>query len=631
MGNPINQNNNSNVNLSGKAVKWDGPNIPCLDLCTGDTVTSVLYKMGTRVCELVADYEDLATLDFQCIIDLCTDCPQDYSIKTIIQLLLDNDCKLKDLITSLENQINNVENGGIVLNLNLKCVEVELAKICRDTTNYTINDLLQCLINIICDNELEITDYGARILALEQLVCSLQDVVVAGEYTEPDIDVSCITGNPAPDNLIHNEATTLIAQTACDIREDLGASADVDNAIAQSCLTDFLTNPDIIQSPQNLAQDEKNKWVVICEVLDRLRDIEDNCCSPVCSDISIGFSVAYDEGTNEYTFTFNNGTGTFVPLGFTDCGSTMTLSDQHGNTLSAIPIDPPDGITNNTVWALNAGSLFVTDPVTVKINTCFTHTNGLECVDCFTQTIPAQDVGCKVCKLCASGGDPGDQIQIQYHTLADATVQTVILTEGACLTFDLPDEEPTIDSITVMTPGSSIAIIPDGDCNGGLVIPPSIDPTCWFFPLIVPDTLDQVDCSGAPDIYVTTGLIPTYDELILQNATLTLSGNTCISVSANGTNLGLAANSVSAAIPTSVSSSYIVCMDSVGTYTQGDAGLNPNVELFYNNLTSTDFGIYISLLGQSSSNPPLLKMIFPLTGKAFYAMGELVVGPCPCP
>lgn len=654
MGNPINQNNNKDLNLTSKGVKWEGPSIPCLDLCHGDTVNSVVIKIAEKLCKLVDDHEDLATLDYSCVIDLCQtencadlDDPTKVSLKGIFQILLNNDCKLKDLIDAVETQITTVVNGGIVLgNLELGCLTAELTAICRDIENYTLNDLLQCYINILCDHETTLVDLSSRILTLEQLVCSLSNIAATGIYTEPDIDVSCITGNPAPDNEIHSDATQIIVTKVCEIETNLGSESDVNNALAQACLTDFLSNPDIIQTPTNLAQDEKNKWIVICSALERLKDIEDNCCSPICDDIKIGFSLdSFSEGPPaEYTLKFNNGTGTSIPLGFTDCGSTITLSDQHGNTLT-VPIT----ITNNTTEVIDVTSLFVTDPITAKINTCFTHTNGLECVDCFTQTIPAQTAGCKICKLCADNGAAGDQIQVQYHTDADPTVQTVILTQGACLTFDLPDETPTIDSITVITTGSLIEIVTDGDCDPGLVIPTPIDPTCWFFPLPVPTPFAGIYVEGSncaiPDGDVDSSyiddasLIYTYSEIETDNGNISISGNIASYVTTASTlpsNSGSDSITMDVIVPVAIFSQYVDCYTASGQVLFDDAGpLNTcaggagQLESVSTTpgITTSPWGLYIKLYGQTTT--PLLKLVDPLTGQNIYSKGEITLV-CPC-
>lgn len=625
MGKPINQNNNGNVNLTGKAVKWDGPNIPCLDLCTGDTITTVVYKIGQRVCELVTSYEELEDLDFQCILDYCTSCPKDYSIKAIIQLLLDNDCKIQDLITGLENQINNINNAGIVLSLNLKCIEDELLLICRDITTYTINDLLQCFINIICDHETSIQAQAARILTLEQLICSLQDIVVNGEYNEPDLTNACINGGTPTE---HHIFTGLLADEACDIRTDLGTTSEVQDAISNACITDFLTDPDIIRNPTNLAQDETNKWIVLCAALERLKDIEENCCSPVCDDIKIGFTATYSEIDNEYTLTFNNGTGTFIPPGFTDCGSEITLADQHGNILTV-------GITltNGAVIVVSGGSLFVTDPVTATINTCFEHTNGLQCIDCFVQTIPSQEVGCKICKLCAVG-DETAQILVIYHTLASATPVTVTLYGGACLSFDLPDEAPTIDTIVVLSGTISLVADPEADCTD-IVLPTPIASSCWFFEIPIETRnigtlIGLIECVAPDSVLVTPTsagvVLPTYNTLITSQGEYTISG-VCLNYTAN-----LPAIKVRASLPTDlplIVSDSDACASNYYEVILSDTNVETSDVLYLGTaVVGGKVGFYLELIGQIPGEIPEIELIS-AENTSYWIKGQTNLCACP--
>lgn len=641
MGNPINQKNNK-INISGKGIKWDGPNIACLDLCTGDSVTSVVYKLAQKVCDLVENFEDLSTLDLECVIDLCSDCPEDYSLKTILQLLLDNDCKIQELITSIENQIKNQSNGGLVLSLNLKCIEEELTKICRDITDYTINDLLQALINIICDHDAFIIETSSKILALEQLICSLQDAVVAGTYEEPELTFNCSSDPDDGFTAQHSEFTEFLSDKVCSLQELVGTESDVTDALSQACL-DIYPLSDTIQFPQNLAQDEKNKWLLLCALAEKVKNLETGCCAPSCDDIKIGFSALYDEGTNEFTFVFNNGTGTTIPSGFLDCGSTLTMSDQHGNTISGVAIDPPYGITNNTTFTTSAGSLFVTDPITVKINTCFSHTNGLECVDCFTQTVPVQDLGCKVCKLCAENGSTGDEIKIQYHTISNPTVQSIVLTQGACLTFDLPDDAPIVDSVIVLTSGSSISIEASENCDENLIIPTPIQDTCWFFPLPTPHAVVDFSVEGnncglpGSDAFFTISSINThvweYKEIETDNGTIPFIGKTCLltdlvpgASASSGYIISLAA-----VIGGTFTSGYIISDSPSGNiqYTVSQESLNTcsgfvgqvDGTSVVPTILSSNFGIGIKLLGQTTV--PHLIITDPITNQDISIKGQL--------
>ena len=58
-------------NISSNCVVWQGPDITCIDLCTGDTITDVTYKLATKVCKLITDgvtaNPSLTGLDLKCL------------------------------------------------------------------------------------------------------------------------------------------------------------------------------------------------------------------------------------------------------------------------------------------------------------------------------------------------------------------------------------------------------------------------------------------------------------------------------------------------------------------------------------------------------------------------------------
>jgi len=69
---PINRpNSNKNLIVSSSTITWEGPNIPCIDLCTGDTVSTVVYKIAEHICSIYSNIEDLKTLDLKCVIENC--------------------------------------------------------------------------------------------------------------------------------------------------------------------------------------------------------------------------------------------------------------------------------------------------------------------------------------------------------------------------------------------------------------------------------------------------------------------------------------------------------------------------------------------------------------------------------
>ena len=93
---PSNTNNTSPCTpVSSNCVIWQGPDIACIDLCNGDTVSDVVAKLATKLCEIIdASCQcepDLTGLDVSC---LTAETPAD--LVATLQLFVDNICANQD-------------------------------------------------------------------------------------------------------------------------------------------------------------------------------------------------------------------------------------------------------------------------------------------------------------------------------------------------------------------------------------------------------------------------------------------------------------------------------------------------------------------------------------------------------
>ena len=56
--------------ISSNCVVWQGPDISCIDLCNGDTVSDVVAALATKLCAIIDETctctPDLAGLDLKC-------------------------------------------------------------------------------------------------------------------------------------------------------------------------------------------------------------------------------------------------------------------------------------------------------------------------------------------------------------------------------------------------------------------------------------------------------------------------------------------------------------------------------------------------------------------------------------
>lgn len=90
---PININmKDGSKTTSASNTIWDGPDIPCLDLCKGDTIDKVVYDLALKVCkkfeELDPDSYNLECLDL-------TGCDT-ITFQQLIQILIDRSCEQEE-------------------------------------------------------------------------------------------------------------------------------------------------------------------------------------------------------------------------------------------------------------------------------------------------------------------------------------------------------------------------------------------------------------------------------------------------------------------------------------------------------------------------------------------------------
>jgi len=68
---PININKEGCNPISSNCIVWQGPDIECINLCKGDTVTEVVYKLATELCKII-DTFNVSNYDISCLDLACT-------------------------------------------------------------------------------------------------------------------------------------------------------------------------------------------------------------------------------------------------------------------------------------------------------------------------------------------------------------------------------------------------------------------------------------------------------------------------------------------------------------------------------------------------------------------------------
>lgn len=92
MGKPKNSKTEGCVATSSECVIWNGPDISFLNLCNGDTISSVMKQIADKVCTLIT-LTSVNSYDFSCI-DATSCAPKNFV--ELFQQVINEICALKE-------------------------------------------------------------------------------------------------------------------------------------------------------------------------------------------------------------------------------------------------------------------------------------------------------------------------------------------------------------------------------------------------------------------------------------------------------------------------------------------------------------------------------------------------------
>ena len=329
---PLNYSSENCDPISSNCVIWQGPDIDCIDLCKGDTVSEVVYKLATELCTLL-DKFSITTYDISCF-NLLECAPETF--EELIQLLITRICALESgitpstpseagcpdcIVTTCSEFHYQSPQGDTITTMQLKDYVIAIGnKVCDIIGQIdTINSTLDQQDNRISQNEIDILNLQNQTIDLPSFVpeCVIEPAV------------------PTPINLILQALETQF----CNLRQYTGNEQAILTAIQEQCLnlndapqlsgTGVMQNIDGWNSTVgNLSQSFANLWNTVCDMRNAVAFIQDNCCTTVCASVNLIMSATVLSAT-QIRVDF---TGT-VPSTFIDAApfSTLTLTDDAGN------------------------------------------------------------------------------------------------------------------------------------------------------------------------------------------------------------------------------------------------------------------------------------------------------------
>lgn len=400
---PLNADDKGCNPISSNCVIWQGPNIPCINLCKGDTISDVMYKNATELCNIL-DILKISTYDLSCL-NLTSCQPSDFT--ELIQLLINRICNLEECTNCAPScDTTNANPEPVPANLP-GCPDCEMpiasclyfTNGLGDTVQYLqLKDYVTLLGNKICTllaaltttNENTLAN-GARIGTVETQV----NEILATPPAYPQIVPTCVISPAVLTDL--DVVVQALESQFCLLRDVTGNPVDIqlnvikqcaglnsDNRLAGSGV--MATIPGWTNTVTNLAESFGNMWLTICDMRAAIKNIQANCCPSGCDGVSFGLT-ANILGYNISIFM----TGT-IPPGYVQCyGYTpFTFTDANGGTLTVnldlvAVVNSPGGY--NYILP-SPGPVNPLLDVTVIVDPCIKDpVTGTTCTSCVSYTI----------------------------------------------------------------------------------------------------------------------------------------------------------------------------------------------------------------------------------------------------
>ena len=389
---PVGSNYSSNgcSEISSNCVIWQGPDIPCLSLCKGDTVSEVVAKLGEKLCDVLDDCcIDIATLNLACLSLATTPA----SSTALIQALVTKICSLQTQISAI----------SIPAAANLTCSVAACLQAAAGGATLGVVAYAQLLGTRLCTLETTVSTLQGSVVSNGNSITSINSTLatLAATYAPKNSTYVCLSSGSATLTSI----VSTIEQKLCDLQTVTGTPTLLSNSIVPYC---NLSNQPALSTTgtmasayadrwkttvSTVADSINNLWITVCDLRNEIESLK-ACCTKTCADINLGFLLDMTSGTNLRIRL----TGTSViPSGFVQCptpGSTITLSV--ASPVSNIPFTEVYNFPNisnllggTNYYDLNLAStqLDLSASYQVTIAYCFTDNQGLVCQNSLTYTV----------------------------------------------------------------------------------------------------------------------------------------------------------------------------------------------------------------------------------------------------
>jgi hypothetical protein len=466
--------------ISSNCVIWQGPDIPCMSLCKGDTVSDVTYKLATELCTIM-DVLKVSAYDLSCF-NLTSCAPADF--QELIQFLISRICYIENC-TNCAPGCNTPGTTPVVPADGCPDCMMNIAD-CFYFTNglgdeiksLQLQDYVTAIGNKICSlvqatglNSQALTNQSSRIGVVETQIIAIQN---NPPVQFQNMNVSCILPT-IPGGYPLDIIVSQLEVQFCQLRAATGDSATIQLDILKQCaglnglnrLSGTGTMDTITgwtTTVNNMADSLGNLWLTICDIRAAILNLQ--ASQPAaCSAVTINLTAQIVTGSLVLFATGN------IPAGFAQCtGNTpVVVNDNYGGSatffvdLIAI-LNQPAGFSTPLPGTINpAGS------ITISMVYCLTDVTTSTTCSGNAQTVINNTIACPV--LTVLPGTLETEVDYAFASLLGNYTYDVQLYDSTGVTL-IASQTQVATSIIALT-GTFTGLVPCTDYKVRLSIIPT--------------------------------------------------------------------------------------------------------------------------------------------------------------
>lgn len=338
---------------TSNCVTWQGPNLPCIHLCTGDTVSDVVFKLATEICD-IKDILNLTDFDLGGLVEFCqlNQSAPDAPAMTLIGIL----GYLRDKIDCLHGLIPNNPVVAVPVTISpclggitgttydyhdaIELIASKLTNVLGGYCNTTnvINEIYAAISTI---NNTTIPAVSAQVLQIQTQLnnflatqtitlgsCSnvtapASVATVVQELEQQMCKIIGVLDNQTPILNLDNGITSINQAIA----KGVSCASDSAPSLSQSGQMSALPGWKTSNNVRGIGDSLNNMWIAICDVRAAVKLIQDNCCKITCDSIHVDFTTSFDLVAKTLSLNFGS---SIIPIGFTDKGTDISITDVNG-------------------------------------------------------------------------------------------------------------------------------------------------------------------------------------------------------------------------------------------------------------------------------------------------------------